>query len=138
MVARPQHVELAGGRYRVLSDLSPAELSALAQLVNDRVSSLGPRVTQTAAPAHILAVVALELAQDLQTLQRDYATLLRKVSAQLEPLLADTEDEKRSAGTTLTNTHAVAGTEVGVSERASLRSPSALRLATLQTPDRSQ
>ncbi len=106
MVAGPQHVELAGGRYRVLSDLSATELETLARNVNERVANLGPRVTQTAAPAHILAVVALELAQDLQTLQRDFAALLGKLSAQLEPALAVTE------GSTSTTSGSVANVRV--------------------------
>jgi cell division protein ZapA len=58
-------LEIAGARYRMASDADEAHLERLAELINDRVAALGPKVARTASPAQLLAVVALGLADEL-------------------------------------------------------------------------
>lgn len=57
-------IELAGSKYRITSDANEAHLQRLAQMVNQRIDDLG-RVSRTASPAQVLAIVALGLADDL-------------------------------------------------------------------------
>jgi cell division protein ZapA (FtsZ GTPase activity inhibitor) len=58
-------LEIAGARYRMASDADEAHLERLSELINDRVTALGPKVARTASPAQLLAVVALGLADEL-------------------------------------------------------------------------
>lgn len=58
-------LEIAGQRYRMSSDADEAHLAKLADLVNDRIAALGPRVARTTTPQQLLAVVALGLADEL-------------------------------------------------------------------------
>jgi cell division protein ZapA (FtsZ GTPase activity inhibitor) len=58
-------LEIAGARYRMASDADEAHLTRLSELINDRVTALGPKVARTASPAQLLAVVALGLADEL-------------------------------------------------------------------------
>jgi cell division protein ZapA len=57
-------IELAGSKYRITSDANETHLQRLAQMVNQRIDDLG-RVSRTASPAQVLAIVALGLADDL-------------------------------------------------------------------------
>lgn len=50
-------------------------LERLAEIVNERIEALGPRAARTATPAQLLAVVALGLAEDLETSQRQRGRL---------------------------------------------------------------
>lgn len=58
-------LELAGARYRMSSDADEAHLVRLADLVNERIAALGPKVARTTSPQQLLAVVALGLADEL-------------------------------------------------------------------------
>ncbi len=58
-------LEIAGARYRMASDADEAHLARLSSLIGERVAALGPKVTRTASPAQLLAVVALGLADEL-------------------------------------------------------------------------
>ncbi len=58
-------LEIAGARYRMASDADEAHLARLADLINERIEQLGPKVAKTATPAQLLAVVALGLADEL-------------------------------------------------------------------------
>ncbi|MEZ4286750.1 MAG: cell division protein ZapA [Polyangiales bacterium] len=62
---RTVQIEIAGTRYKMASDADEAHLQRLAQLINQRIGALGPRAQRAASPAHLLAVVALGLADDL-------------------------------------------------------------------------
>lgn len=63
-------LEIAGAKYRMSSDADEAHLGRLADMINDRIASLGPKATRTASPAQLLAVVALGLADDLLTAEQ--------------------------------------------------------------------
>lgn len=52
------------------SDADEQYLQRLADIVNERVQSLGPKAARTATPAQLLAVVALSLAEDLEASER--------------------------------------------------------------------
>lgn len=58
-------LEIAGARYRMASDADEDHLRRLADLVNERISALGPKASRSASPAQLLAVVALGLADEL-------------------------------------------------------------------------
>jgi cell division protein ZapA (FtsZ GTPase activity inhibitor) len=60
-------LEIAGAKYRMTSDADEAHLQRLADMINQRITDLGPKAARTATPAQMLAVVALGLADDLLT-----------------------------------------------------------------------
>ncbi len=60
-------LEIAGAKYRMTSDADEAHLQRLADMVNQRITDLGPKAARSASPAQMLAVVALGLADDLLT-----------------------------------------------------------------------
>jgi cell division protein ZapA (FtsZ GTPase activity inhibitor) len=64
-VKRTVSLDIGGARYRMASDADEAHLARLAELINERIEQLGPKVTKTATPAQLLAVVALGLADEL-------------------------------------------------------------------------
>jgi cell division protein ZapA (FtsZ GTPase activity inhibitor) len=63
-------LEIAGARYRMTSDTEEEHLQRLADQINARIEALGPKAQRTASPAQLLAVVALELAEDLEVAER--------------------------------------------------------------------
>ena len=75
---RTVQIEIAGARYRMSSDADEAYLQRLADMVNERIEALGPKAARTATPAQLLAVVALSLAEDLETSERRRAGLEAK------------------------------------------------------------
>lgn len=58
-------LEIAGTRFRLVADADDSHLQRLAALVNDRVEELKSKTSRVASPAQLLALVALELADDL-------------------------------------------------------------------------
>lgn len=69
----------------MVSDADEAHLQELASLINERIRALGAKAARTASPTQQLAVIALGLADDLLTLQRERdsrETALRTVIAQ--------------------------------------------------------
>jgi cell division protein ZapA (FtsZ GTPase activity inhibitor) len=61
---------LTGAKYRMTSDAEEEHLLQLAEMINERIDSLGQKAQRTATPAQLLAVVALGLADDLLTADR--------------------------------------------------------------------
>ena len=59
-------LDIAGASYRMQVDADEAHLRRLAEIVNERVRALGPKALSRAAPAQLLAMVALGLADDWQ------------------------------------------------------------------------
>ena len=66
MAKRTINVEIGGARYRIASDADADHLERLAAIVNERIDALGTSAARTASPGHLLAVVALSLAEDLE------------------------------------------------------------------------
>lgn len=64
-VKRTVTLEIAGARYRMASDADEDHLRRLAELVNERITALGPKASKSATPAQLLAVIALGLADEL-------------------------------------------------------------------------
>jgi cell division protein ZapA (FtsZ GTPase activity inhibitor) len=58
-------LEIAGTRFRLVADAEESHLQRLAALVNERVDELKGKSSRVAAPAQLLALVALGLADDL-------------------------------------------------------------------------
>jgi len=88
-------LEIAGAKYRLTSDADEAHLRRLADHVNARIDALGPKAVRTAAPAQLLAVVALSLAEDLEASERKREALedstrdtLREAIARIDARLA--------------------------------------------------
>ena len=75
---RTVQIEIAGARYHMSSDADESYLQRLADIVNERVQSLGPKAARTATPAQLLAVVALSLAEDLEASEQKRETLEAK------------------------------------------------------------
>ncbi len=65
-VKRTVTVEIAGARYRIVTDAEEAYLQRLAERVNERVSALGVSAGRHPGAAQVLAVVALELVDELE------------------------------------------------------------------------
>ena len=59
-------IEIAGSKYRMVTDTEEAHLERLAAMFNERIAALGSKAARTASPAQILAIVALGLAEDLR------------------------------------------------------------------------
>lgn len=77
---RPVTVEIGGVRYRFTTDASEEHLRRLAGHVDARIEKLGAR---GAPPAHLLAVVALGLAEDLEVAERRREALEEQVDGVL-------------------------------------------------------
>ncbi len=76
-------IELAGTKYRMTSDAGEEHLQKLAALVNERIRDLGGR-GKAAAPAQLLAVAALELADELLSEQDRRRELETRARATLQ------------------------------------------------------
>lgn len=63
-------LELAGGKFRLTSDAEDDHLRRLVQMVEERVAALGPKSSRSSSQAHLLAVVALGLADELLAAER--------------------------------------------------------------------
>ena len=61
-------LEIAGTKFRLVSDANDDHLAALAAMVNERVDKLG-RGTRSAPSGQLLALCALELADELVAAQ---------------------------------------------------------------------
>jgi len=62
-------LEIAGTKFRLVADADAQHLNELAALVNDRVAKLGS-AARPASAAQLLALVALGLADDLNTCEK--------------------------------------------------------------------
>jgi cell division protein ZapA (FtsZ GTPase activity inhibitor) len=74
-VKRTVTLEIAGTKFRLVADADEAHLQDLARAVNERVEKLGGTGKSGASPAHLLALTALGLADDLRTARAQLARL---------------------------------------------------------------
>lgn len=81
-------LEIAGARYRMTSDADEIHLRRLADLVNARVAALGPNAAQRATPAQMLAMAALDLADDLVAREDALDELRTKTAATVKEVIA--------------------------------------------------
>ncbi|HJL18045.1 MAG TPA: cell division protein ZapA [Sandaracinaceae bacterium LLY-WYZ-13_1] len=81
-------LEIAGAKYRMTSDAEEEHLQSLAEMINERIESLGPKAQRTATPAQLLAVVALGLADDLLTAERRRRDVERVTRGAVQKALA--------------------------------------------------
>jgi cell division protein ZapA (FtsZ GTPase activity inhibitor) len=73
-VKRTITLEIAGTKFRLVSDAEQDELSGLADMINARVDKLTRGGgAKSASSSQLLALVALELADELQTERRKLA-----------------------------------------------------------------
>jgi cell division protein ZapA (FtsZ GTPase activity inhibitor) len=68
-VKRTITVEIAGTKFKLVADADDAHLQELASMVNERVEKLNASGARGASAAHLLALAALGLADDLRTSQ---------------------------------------------------------------------
>ena len=64
-VKRTVTLDIAGAKYRLITDADEAQLRRLAEVVNERIVGLGEKAARSASSEQLLAVVALGLADDL-------------------------------------------------------------------------
>jgi cell division protein ZapA (FtsZ GTPase activity inhibitor) len=62
-------LEIAGTKFRLVSDANDDHLAALAAMVNERVEKLGRGSARSAPSGQLLALCALELADELVSAQ---------------------------------------------------------------------
>ena len=62
-------LEIAGTKFRLVSDANDEHLAALATMVNERVDRLGRGGARSAPSSQLLALCALELADELVSAQ---------------------------------------------------------------------
>ena len=63
-------LEIAGTKFRLVSDANDDHLAALAAMVNERVDKLGRGGARSAPSSQLLALCALELADELLGAQK--------------------------------------------------------------------
>lgn len=87
-------LEIAGTKFRLVADADAHHLSELAALVNERVGQLGS-ASKSASSAQLLALVALGLADDLNTSEKKLREMdqltrstIRSVIARIDSRLA--------------------------------------------------
>lgn len=68
-VKRTITLDIAGNTFRLISDAEPSHLEELAQMINQRVDQLG-RSSRSASSAQLLALAALDLADELKSAQQ--------------------------------------------------------------------
>ncbi|HJK97911.1 MAG TPA: cell division protein ZapA [Polyangiaceae bacterium LLY-WYZ-14_1] len=81
-------LEIAGARYRMTSDADEDHLRRLADLVNARVAALGPDAARRATPAQVLAMVALDIADDLVAREDTLDELRTRTADTVKDLIA--------------------------------------------------
>ena len=97
-------VEIAGTKFRLVADADEAHLQELARIVNERVDKLGGTGRGGASAAHLLALAALGLADDMRTaraklteLERDTRTVISNAIARIDQRI-DTDFSEQDAG----------------------------------------
>jgi cell division protein ZapA (FtsZ GTPase activity inhibitor) len=68
-VKRTITLDIAGTKFRLISDAEPLHLEGLASTINERVERLS-RSAKSASAAQVLALVALDLADELKSTER--------------------------------------------------------------------
>lgn len=98
-------LNIAGAKYRMVSDADEEHLQRLAGIVNERIAELGSKASRTASATQLLAVVALGLADDLITaedryrgLQDNLRTAITKAITQIDERLAQDDTVRESDG----------------------------------------
>lgn len=81
-------LEIAGAKYRMVSDADETHLQNLARLVNERVQALGDKAGRTASPNQVLALVALGLADDLVSAENRLEKLQSKTRDAIQSAIA--------------------------------------------------
>lgn len=70
VVKRTITLEIAGTRFRLISDAAQEHLQALAEMINERVEKLSRSgVRSSASSSQLLALAALDLADELKSSQ---------------------------------------------------------------------
>lgn len=100
MEKRTVTLEIAGAKYRMTSDADEAHLARLAEMINQRIDSLGPKAQRTATPAQLLAVVALGLADDLLGAERRRRDVEEATRSALERAIARIDERLEETAST--------------------------------------
>jgi cell division protein ZapA (FtsZ GTPase activity inhibitor) len=66
-VKRTIALEIAGTKFRLVSDAEQQQLEELATMINERVEKLSRAGARSASSSQLLALVALELADELRS-----------------------------------------------------------------------
>jgi cell division protein ZapA (FtsZ GTPase activity inhibitor) len=96
-------LEIAGTKFRLVADADAQHLNELAARVNERVAKLGT-ASRPASPAQLLALVALGLADDLNTcetklreVERLTRTTIQNVITRIDSRLTATQADSAEA-----------------------------------------
>ncbi len=96
-------IEIAGAKYRMTTDTDESHLQHLADVVNARITELGPKAARTASAGQILAVVALGLAEDLEVSEERRARVEQTTRRTVEAAIARI-DQRIAADSELAST----------------------------------
>lgn len=77
-------IEIAGTRYKMVSDAPPERLEELAAIVNARIEAFGPAAQRAVNQGQLIAMVALGLAEELERQKAARAELESKVRTIVE------------------------------------------------------
>jgi cell division protein ZapA (FtsZ GTPase activity inhibitor) len=83
-VKRTITLEIAGTRFRLVSDADQQHLEALAEMINARVEKFGrsgARTSSSASSSQLLALAALDLADELRSSEQKLAEVERLTRA---------------------------------------------------------
>jgi cell division protein ZapA (FtsZ GTPase activity inhibitor) len=89
-------LEIAGTKFRLVADADTQHLNELAARVNERVAKLG-NASRPASPAQLLALVALGLADDLDTCEKKLREVERLTRSTIQHVI--TRIDSRLAAT---------------------------------------
>jgi len=87
-VKRTITVEIAGTKFRLVADADEAHLQELARIVNERVDKLGGSGRGGASTAHLLALAALGLADDMRAARTKLGDLERQTRTVISNAIA--------------------------------------------------
>lgn len=97
-------LEIAGTKFRLVSDADQTHLQRLAAMINERVEKLGGAGARSASSGQLLALAALELAdeldgahQKLQEMERITRTTIAQTIARIDGRLASVAKNVDSA-----------------------------------------
>jgi cell division protein ZapA (FtsZ GTPase activity inhibitor) len=102
-VKRTITLEIAGTKFRLVSDADQEHLQRLAAMINERVEKLGGAGSRAASSGQLLALAALELADELdstatrlQDMERTTRTAIAQAIARIDGRLASTKNNSES------------------------------------------
>jgi cell division protein ZapA (FtsZ GTPase activity inhibitor) len=105
-VKHPVTLDIAGAQFRLVTDADAQHMHALAALVNERVAKLQANTNRTFNTTQLLALVALGLADDLNSSERKLRDMeqltrntIQNVITRIDTRLSSTQPDGQAAPT---------------------------------------